>query len=216
MEEGPTVRPTAAATPCEERVAPRFTLLIRAAKLIDPHGEFICVIRDVSATGVSLRGFHALPDREAQELELQTGERYAIDRVWHRGAEAGYSFRDAVEVADLIAESGPFPKRQLRLELSASVRISTGGLAMEADLTNLSQQGARIECDWLFALDQPLRLSSPLVPELVARVRWREGRTYGVVFDDTFNLRELAILAARLQNPALLADPLCASAQRRE
>jgi hypothetical protein len=86
------------------------------------------------------------------------------------------------------------------------VRVSTGGLAMEAELTNLSQQGARIECDWLFALEQPLRLSSPLVPELVARVRWREGRSYGLVFDDTFNLRELAVLAARLQVPGLLSD----------
>ena len=34
----------------EERAAPRFTLLIRAAKLVAPQGQFVCVIRDVSST----------------------------------------------------------------------------------------------------------------------------------------------------------------------
>ncbi len=47
----------------EQRGAPRYTSLIRAAKLVCGQGEFVCVIRDVSATGVSLRTFHRLPRR---------------------------------------------------------------------------------------------------------------------------------------------------------
>ena len=38
----------------DQRGAPRYTSLIRAAKLVCGQGEFVCVIRDVSSTGVSV------------------------------------------------------------------------------------------------------------------------------------------------------------------
>lgn len=202
--------------PCEERVAPRFTLLIRAAKLVAPQGEFVCVIRDVSATGISLRGFHPLPEAGPLAIELQTGETHAIEHVWRRGNEAGFRFLEEVEVHDLLADAGRYPKRQLRLGLSFPVTISSRLQLHRAELTNLSQQGARIECASLFAIDQPLRLISANLREIVARVRWRRDATYGLVFDDTFSLQQLALLAASLQAPELLAEPDCAAADRRD
>jgi hypothetical protein len=73
---------------------------------------------------------------------------------------------------------------------------------------NLSQQGARFECDGLLAIDQTVRIEAPGVSsamrEVRAKVRWRRGRHYGVVFDDTFALGDFARLAAQLQAPALL------------
>lgn len=199
--------------PCEERVAPRFTLLIRAAKLVAPQGEFVCVIRDVSASGISLRGFHPLPTSGPLAIELQTGEIHAIEHVWRRGSDAGFRFLEEVEVHDLLADAGRYPKRQLRLAVKFPVTISSRLQLHRAQLTNLSQQGARVECASLFAIDQPLRLMSADLPEVVARVRWRRDATYGVVFDDTFTLRQLAHFAASLQAPELLADPACAAAE---
>src|SRR5688500_14235974 len=99
MDQGPIELPRVAGhDPAEDRAAPRFTLLIRAAKLIAPPGEFICVIRDVSETGISLRGFHVLPAEEPLALELQTGEQLALEPVWARGLEAGFRFRGPVAV----------------------------------------------------------------------------------------------------------------------
>lgn len=199
--------------PCEEREAPRFTLLIRAAKLIAAQGEFICVIRDVSQTGISLRGFHVLPVGEPLWLELQTGERYALEPVWSRGLEAGFRFIHAVEVSALVAEAGCFPKRQLRLNIAFAAELAFVGGRVRADVRNLSQQGARLECDALLAIDQPLRLCSGPMPEVRARIRWRRGREYGLVFDDTFSLSQLAVFAAGAQCPVLLAPPDCAAAR---
>ena len=45
----------------EARSTTRYTLLVRAAKLVSSHGEFVCVIRDVSETGLSVRLFHGVP-----------------------------------------------------------------------------------------------------------------------------------------------------------
>lgn len=79
-----------------------------------------------------------------------------------------------------------------------------------AELSNISQQGARIECDSLFAIEQPLRIASERLPELVARVRWRREGIYGLAFDTTFSLKQLALFVASLQAPDLLVEPDCA------
>lgn len=190
----------------EDRAAPRFTLLIRAAKLVAPQGQFVCVIRDVSATGVSLRGFHPLPASEPLAVELQSGERHAVERVWERGMDSGYRFHEPVEVTHLISESGDYPRRQVRVDIDKTVYVRSTGQTIEARLTNLSQQGARIECPYLLAIGQPLRLIADDLPDISAKVRWREGRRFGLVFDTTFNLRELALLVAGLQCPELLRE----------
>lgn len=190
----------------DERGAPRFTLLIRAAKLVCPQGEFICVIRDVSATGVSLRLFHELPSCEHVQLQLQSGQEYEMRRVWKRGREGGFEFEFEVDVDKLVAEVGQFPKRPVRLAIEFPVTVSAGLTRQIATITNISQQGARVECDALFAIDQSLKIGGETLREVRAKVRWRKMREYGLIFDDTFSLADLAKLAAHLQCPGLLQD----------
>jgi hypothetical protein len=194
----------------ELRAAPRFTLLIRAARLVAAQGEFVCVIRDVSETGVSVRLFHTLPDDKMFDLCMPGGGQYPIRRVWVRGNEAGFEFTAPVDVATLIHEASEYPKRGLRLGLCFPIRISTLTQSCTGIVENLSQQGARFECGELFAIDQNLRIQGDegagVFRELRAKVRWRRDRHYGVVFDDTFALGHFARLAAQLQAPALLVE----------
>ncbi|MGX7925041.1 PilZ domain-containing protein [Tsuneonella sp. HG094] len=199
----------------EDRSAPRFTLLIRVAKLVSPRGEFIAVIRDVSDSGISLRMFHPLPAEGPFTLELQTGERHAIEPVWSRGNEAGFRFSGNVDIVRLIAEAGRYPKRQLRLEIGFEIELALLGRRVPATVSNISQQGARIACDERLAIAQPLRIVSEFLPEVRAKVRWRKDATYGLVFDDTFSLNELAVFAAGAQDPVLLAETHGGAALRR-
>lgn len=204
------LEPTPEAPGAEQRSAPRFTLLIRAAKLVSAQGEFVCVIRDVSETGVSVRMFHILPPCHSFALHMPAGAVYEISPVWQRDNEAGFTFVQPVEVTRLIHESGEYPKRGLRLGLCFPVTIHSLGRAFDAMVENLSQQGARMSCDHLLAIDQALRIQMPdgdgKPREVRAKVRWRREAQYGLVFDDTFTLGEFARLAARLQAPALLGD----------
>jgi hypothetical protein len=194
----------------EQRAAPRFTLLIRAAKLVSAQGEFVCVLRDVSQTGVSMRLFHALPRGEDFELHMPAGAIYRIARVWNRGNEAGFRFAQPVDVAQLINESGDYPKRGLRLGLCFPARLVTLTQAFSVVVENLSQQGARIACDGLLAIDQSVLIEAPeafgVLRTVRAKVRWRRRQSYGLVFDDTFTLGDFARMAARLQAPALLEN----------
>lgn len=194
----------------EQRVAPRFTLLIRAAKLVSGQGEFVCVIRDVSETGVSVRMFHARPGCVAFELHMPGGTAYPVLPVWQRDNEAGFRFAEPVDVTQLINESGDYPKRGIRLGLCFPIIVSTITGQCEGEVENISQQGARITCPMLLAIDQTVRIEAPGIGgnmrEVRAKVRWRRGSQYGLVFDYTFTLGDFARLAVQLQAPALLEE----------
>ena len=196
--------PTAKGT--DARGAPRFTSLIRSAKIVSGQGEFVCVVRDVSSSGVSLRTFHDLPTDESVALELQNGEAYEMELVRKSGRDASYRFDRPIAVERLINESWDYPKRQLRLAIAMPLTISSLTGKAEAITLNMSQQGARIECDSVFAIDQTVRVQSEFMPEIRCKVRWRKDSNYGVVFDNTFTLQEFALLAARLQCPLLLDE----------
>jgi hypothetical protein len=73
----------------------------------------------------------------------------------------------------------------------------------DATIKNISLQGAQIECAARLAIDQRLRLSSRILPEIVTKVRWRNGHFYGLIFDNTFQFADLARIAAFAQGIAL-------------
>lgn len=193
----------------EERAAPRFTLLIRAAKLVTSHGEFVCVVRDVSETGVAVKLFHGMPTGDPVELHMPGDGVYELKNVWEKDNQAGFQFAEPVDVGRLINEVGQYPKRGLRLGLSFPIRIKTLTQTADGIVENLSQQGARFECDSLFAIDQTVRIETVdeglVLKEIRAKVRWRREKQYGVVFEDTLTLSDFARFAARLQCPKLLS-----------
>lgn len=187
----------------ELRIAPRFTLMLRAGKLIG-RGQFLCILRDVSERGVKARLFHPLPPGKRFELELGNGEHYPLDLVWQDGGQAGFRFANGpVDVALLLDEAGPFRKRQIRLQLHLPVRIVVGGHKRIAMLRDISQQGALIDTAAPLALGQQLRLEASGLPTLFAKVRWRQKAAHGLVFETIFRLDELARMAGEVQ----LAEP---------
>ena len=191
----------------EMRGSPRFTLLIRAASLVAHEGEFVCVVRDVSDTGLSVRLFHRLPKGDPIELHMPCGSVYVLKPVWERDNQAGFEFAEPVDVAKLIDEAGDYPKRGIRLGIHLPVTVSTLSERVEGVIENLSQQGARIESDGVFAINQTVTLKcDEALGEIRAKVRWRRDRHCGVVFDDTMTLGQFARLAAQLQCPLLLND----------
>lgn len=189
------------------RGAPRFTMLIRSAKLITKQGEFVCVVRDVSSTGVRVRMFHKLPDEKQMALQMPSGSLYELCPIRRSGDEIGFQFVSRVDVDQLISEASEYPKRALRFEICFPLIVRVNGERWDAVVENISQQGARFHSDALFAIDQSVFLfggdGAEIFPEIRAKVRWRRDDCYGVVFDDTFSLGDFARLCVELQSPML-------------
>lgn len=190
---------TLATAAAEQRIAPRFTLLIRAAKLIMPTGEFLCVIRDASESGISVRTFHALPQCKDMTIELQNGDRYSVEHVWEEQDRAGFRFTQDVDIRRIIESPSRFAKRPIRIKLETPAEISC--LAGKADVTihNISQQGASVTSGMRLALDQRVKISAWGLRETAAKVRWRNGKEFGLAFEDTYQFGELARIARMLQ-----------------
>lgn len=200
-----TARPAASA-PHEQRQARRFTLLLRVAKLITAEGEFLCVLRDVSDRGLRAKLFHPLATPETCELELGSGVRYRLQRVWQREDHAGFRFADGPLAAQqLIEETGPFPKRHVRLRLARPVPVllAANRVTLPAQLWDISQHGAAVLLDQRLAIGLELRIDALHLPALIARVRWRRGGLHGLVFQQGFRLDELAQLSCLLQTGAI-------------
>ncbi len=183
----------------EQRAAPRYTLLLRQAKLRGRSGEFLCVLRDVSETGLSVRTFHRLPDDDRMAIELAEQRPHLLEKVWEKEGEAGFRFRDPVGLDELLADDARFPRRPFRATIEHAVDIRAAGIETPAQIINLSQQGACIRSDRLLAREQPIVVLASRLPPLDAKVRWRRDDSYGVAFVQSFSFRDFAVLLAKLQ-----------------
>lgn len=189
------------ATGAHLRAARRYALLIRAAKLVADNHEFPCIIRDASATGVKVRLFSPLPAHAGLIMELANGDRYPAELVWTSDDHAGLRFHDEIAIERLLDETyAPFRKRPLRLKLALEAVIHSGGEAVEAGFRNISQQGASIECAKWLLVDELVKLETGVTPPIFAKVRWRDHPRYGLVFEQTFKLDELAQVSGALQS----------------
>lgn len=191
----------------EHRSAPRSALLIRTAKIIADGREFLCIIRDASATGLKVRLFSGLPQAREMALELTTGDCYPVELVWQADDFAGLSFPQEIDVDRLLDESrGTFPKRQIRLQIVIGGVLHSGGEAVAVAFHNLSQQGACIESEKWLLMNELVRIETGVTPPLYAKVRWRSHPRYGLIFEHTFRLEELAQISAPLQFAEALED----------
>ena len=186
-----------------QRGAQRFSLLIRTAKLVYPFGEFLCIVRDVSASGLRLRTFHRLPDNRNVEIELANGDRHPLIRIWEDDGHAGFRFPNPIAVHSFINEESNWSRRPIRLKLSLPAVLTADASAHAAWVLDLSQQGARIECGQHLAVKQKVKLEAEGLPPLIANVAWRSSPHYGLVFQQTFTFEALAKQVAALHGAAL-------------
>ena len=181
------------------RGAPRFALMLRSAKLIADGTEFLCIIRDVSETGLKLRLFHPVPSAELLMIETASGQRYPMNVVWEAKGEAGFRFAQRIDVDAFVSESGPYPKRPLRLRVHHPAVVRIGSETQSAVILDISRQGARIETHNRLAIGQKFCLEAHNLPTFEATVCWRRMPEYGIVFAQLMGLDELAQRVERLE-----------------
>jgi hypothetical protein len=186
----------------EQRSAPRFTVLIRSAKLVSPESEYLCVMRDASESGVSVRLFHPLPQDVPLILEMPNGDQHPLERVWEEEGKAGFRFTAPVDIERLVESRSEFAKRAVRVRLQVPCDIVVGSRTVSGTICNLSQQGAQIWTRERLLLIQRVRILAEGMPEVAGKVRWRSNDNYGLSFEDTFQFAELAALAFDLQRQA--------------
>ena len=187
----------------ERRMAPRVTTLMRAAKLIGLTGEYPCVVRDVSETGLRVKLFHPLPE-DRLALELAPGVHYFVERVWENAAEAGFVSAAAIDVDEFLGVIGRHDgPAWFKVWIVGAVRSRNN--SAQVTVRGLSQQGVEIDTRTHFALDEVVVLEAEGLPRLDARIAGRTPAGYRLILADAFRLDELARAIWAL--PRWEADP---------
>ena len=112
-----------------------------------------CAILSVSAQGATLRGDIAARAGDQFALELMTGQRPAGTIEWVDRGEAGFRFRQPIDMLALINRkllSQPTERRSMpRVELRCAVRLKWAATVADVVLRNISAQGLQVEGDAL-------------------------------------------------------------------
>lgn len=187
------------ASHADQRGAERVAVMIRTAKLVSAAGEFLCIVRDVSATGVRLKLFHDLPGDVRLALQLANGASYSLDMVWQECGQAGFRFCQTIDVEAFVHGHSGETHHPIRLCLHVPVFLAAGGMEDVVTLTGLSQQGADFESARHLAVGEPVKLWCDGHSGLIGTICSRSGGGYGVVLRNHFGIGELAELVADLQ-----------------
>ncbi len=182
-----------------ERRDPRHTLMLRTAKVVCQSGEYVCLVRDVSASGVGLRFFHDVPQEPRIFLELANGALYPIERSWSDHGDAGYRFAAPVALEDFLSEASQFAHRAVRLRLKVPVLLTVDGHDFRAMLADVSRCGAKLAIDRRLPQGAFARFDAVGLPLRFGHIRWRQNHDHGIAFQEPIALEELARCLHTLQ-----------------
>jgi len=198
----------------------RKALVLRTAKVICLSGEYLCLIRELSEIGLSLRYLHTVPDDERIILQLANGLTFPIERVWTGRKQAGYRFTRAIEIDEFLSESTPHECRPIRISLTAPATITAGQIVSRVHLKDLSREGAQFESEADHKVGMLASFEALGLPQRLGEVRWRDGTLFGMRFQHPLTLQQLADIALDLQPmdktlPHLASTALTRNAERK-
>lgn len=197
MEELPvetTVYSMSAEPPVEtnRRADERHLTLFRVGTVILGDRRELCLVKNISAGGTSIRAYCALEPETAVRIELKEGQPVAGQVTWVKGGDAGITFDERVDVIELLKSSddGPRP-RMPRIEVQCIGFVREGAIVHRSVLHNISQGGLSIETPNQLTVGGDVTVTLPSLPPQSAVVRWKNGDRYGIGFNSVMSLTAL-------------------------
>lgn len=177
----------------------RPSLMLRSAKVICQTGEYICIIREVSALGTSLAFLHEIPPETRILLSLGNGLIFPIERVWAGKTLAGYRFGCVVTVAEFQQDHEPFAVRPIRLSISAPGRVIDGHEQYPVNLCDISTDGAKFESAAVHTISRLISFHVRGLDQQLGKIVWQDRGLFGLRFQQPIELKALALAALKLQ-----------------
>ena len=178
--------------PTDSRQDERHLTLFRVGALIVDDRRELCLIKNVSASGMMIRTYSAMQEGGRVSVELKQGQMVQGEVRWVRDYNVGIAFDQRIDVVELLSASleGPRP-RMPRMEVNCSVSVRQGSIASNMVAHDISQGGLKVESRRLLSLTDDVVVTLPGLPPLPGTVRWYEGAFYGISFNSLLALSEL-------------------------
>jgi hypothetical protein len=171
----------------ERRKERRQTLVFRIGVLEQQAKSSLCVVRNISSTGVQFR-FYTPPIVDAPASLRVADELPVAGRIlWIKGDNGGMNFDEALDTTALLRvqqKLGPGRRRSTpRVAIEASATLRTGGRTYRASVHDISSLGARVRTSSALNPGDRAIVTFPDLPWFNAYVRWSDGEESGLTFE---------------------------------
>jgi hypothetical protein len=172
----------------DRRAAPRHLTLLRVALLHAGSTRDLCIIRNLSARGVSASVYRHLDIGDCVEIEFRSDERLPGEVVWTRGQEVGIAFPADIDVEAVLAsrwvsENGK-QQRLPRIDMECACRVRVGSNFYLGKLRNISQGEAKVDVQRPFQGTGDATLTLPEFGTIDCTIRWSGKTTVGLCFNE--------------------------------
>jgi hypothetical protein len=181
----------ASAPPAREdrREGERHVTLFRVGSLMIGDRQELCLIRNISAGGMLIRAYCAIPPGTRLSVELKCGQSASGMARWAEGNSVGVVFDQPMDIVDLLSPAGKGPRpRMPRVEIDCLANVRQEAQINRARALNISQGGLRLSCR------RPLEVGGAVIVTLAGlspqqgMVRWNDGECFGVTFNKVLPL----------------------------
>lgn len=178
--------------PANRRNGQRHLTLFRVGALSVEGRRELCLIKNISAGGMSIRPYCALPAGTPVVIELKSGVSVPGTVAWCEDMSAGVEFDEPVDVLDILMASDEGPKpRMPRVEIDCPATVRDGALVHRLRACDISQGGVKLVGELPDGAGNDLRVTLPGLAPQAASLRWSGDGHSGVTFNRLLALPEL-------------------------
>ena len=174
------------------RSADRYLSLLRVGTLMIGERRELCLIRNISAGGMMIRAYSAVPDGSALSIELREGEPVTGRAQWNEDGLTGVTFDKPIDVVDLLTppEDGIRP-RMPRIELECTAWVREGAHIRRTRAVNISQGGLCVQSLAELTVGAEVIVTLTGLTPAPGIVKWKDADSYGISFNRVLPLAEL-------------------------
>lgn len=169
--------------------------LLKAAKLVTDGIEGLCLVRNMSPSGLMADVYFPV-ERGTEVIVMLTEDVPMSGTVdWVRGSTIGIAFREEIEVADVLAGFGRTVSgqriRMPRLQVEARAMLRLGAHILSVRVCDISQGGARVDVQPPANVGIDAVITMERFHPVQGVIRWCRGSEAGVSFNQPLGVREL-------------------------
>jgi hypothetical protein len=202
---GTAVRPLSDSA--DRRAANRHVTVFKAARIEAGKGDDICLIRNISNTGLMIQTSFPLERDQHVVIEIRSDSQLEGTVRWTHDQVAGIQLDTPTNVAAMLQTptgKARSKSRAPRFARRGTVRIKGTQSSTNAPIENISLSGACITTDASFRLHESVTVSIEGMSETAGEISWVGPHAVGVHFLQPLRFREFE---AWLLRPELQPKP---------
>lgn len=180
----------------DRRKEGRHVALLRVGVLHVRGNKDLCVVKNISAHGLSARAYRQVAVGDEVHIEFKSGEILTGKIAWTHDWNFGIAFPDPIDFEAVLASrwvtEGQRRRNLPRVPVICDGRLKNGARSMDVTLLDISQGGARLRIgDFPAALGEAV-LTLPGLPRIGGVLRWITHEQAGMSFNDCLSFDQLA------------------------